>query len=763
MNHLKIALALCLTLFVAAPCRAVLLLKQSTAATVKLGPFVDDTDGKTAETALTISQADIRLTKNGGDIAQTNNAAGATHDELGYYDVPLDTTDTNTLGRLRVLVSESGALPVWQDFMVLPANTYDSLVAGSDALNADVDEWNGTAVASPATAGYPAVTIKDGTGTGEIDTASGLVRIVDGTGAGELNTSGGVAEARVVSTARVWFVDDSGSNADGFTPATAFTTLAGAESAATQGDTIIILPGTYSGAHTFSKDGITWQGADAITCIITHNSGDTVAVTGDNCTIRKLTITASAETSNGTALKINSTVGTLIEDCTIDGKFDGLIASAALRPTIRRCNILGTYDAANFTGCRQVRAEDTVFTSSAEHSTDAEFRAVVINDTTSTTIQLSTGQYLFTNCDFRITRTGTSAAASRTVACRAGGRGAFVNCHFMARATNASYTGAVYGLASEALFGATTPFYPGYAVVQGGTSRATTAGSGGAVDLHNSVSEAEIHVNAANYGTSSGAIYNDGPTAVLTWAAATRSLTVLDEDSTTLDLDATTIDLAAGAVDATAVATGAIDADAIAADALGASEIATDAVGAAELAAGAIVKGTEATGWNDPTVADIVAGTWDEPTTGNTTAGTFGAAVQTVFSLLPDSGDQIAGEDAVAAAAVATVDPDVISDSRTWIAQGYRARNIVEVEDGFIGTLALAPDLNDATTINSVSAVSITGAATVTATNLSVDRSRTIAHFTVPALTTTGTYTVKVTVTTVDGQTILTTATLKVQ
>ena len=88
------------------------ILKQSTAATIKLGPFVDDTDGKTAETALTIGQADIRLSKNGGDIAQSHNATGATHDELGYYDIPLDTTDTGTLGRLRVLVSKAGALPV---------------------------------------------------------------------------------------------------------------------------------------------------------------------------------------------------------------------------------------------------------------------------------------------------------------------------------------------------------------------------------------------------------------------------------------------------------------------------------------------------------------------------------------------------------------------------------------------------------------------------------------------------------------------------
>lgn len=113
------------------------LLKQSTAATIKLGPFVDDTDGKTVEDGLTISQADIRLSKNGGDIAQTNDATGATHDELGYYNVPLDATDTNTLGRLLVAVHESGALPVWQEYLVVTANVYDTLCS-TDSFDVNV-------------------------------------------------------------------------------------------------------------------------------------------------------------------------------------------------------------------------------------------------------------------------------------------------------------------------------------------------------------------------------------------------------------------------------------------------------------------------------------------------------------------------------------------------------------------------------------------------------------------------------------------------
>ena len=108
-------------------------LKQSTAVTIPAGPFLDDVDGKTTETGLSITQADIRLSKNGNDFAQTHNAAGATHDENGYYDVPLDSMDTDTLGCLRITISKSGALPVWEDFMILPAAVYNA-VFGSGSI-----------------------------------------------------------------------------------------------------------------------------------------------------------------------------------------------------------------------------------------------------------------------------------------------------------------------------------------------------------------------------------------------------------------------------------------------------------------------------------------------------------------------------------------------------------------------------------------------------------------------------------------------------
>ena len=48
-------------------------LKQSTAATPKIGPFLDSTDMITAKTALSIGQSDVLISKADGSIAQKND------------------------------------------------------------------------------------------------------------------------------------------------------------------------------------------------------------------------------------------------------------------------------------------------------------------------------------------------------------------------------------------------------------------------------------------------------------------------------------------------------------------------------------------------------------------------------------------------------------------------------------------------------------------------------------------------------------------
>ncbi|HRS28491.1 MAG TPA: hypothetical protein P5255_09515 [Phycisphaerae bacterium] len=106
-------------------------LRQGTEVTVKLGPFVDAADGATAETALSIDQADIRLSKAGGAFDETHVEDGAAHDEAGWYDVTLDADDTDTLGELVVSVQVAGALPVWERYTVVPAEVYDAVIGGT--------------------------------------------------------------------------------------------------------------------------------------------------------------------------------------------------------------------------------------------------------------------------------------------------------------------------------------------------------------------------------------------------------------------------------------------------------------------------------------------------------------------------------------------------------------------------------------------------------------------------------------------------------
>ena len=119
-------------------------IKEGSTPEIRIGPFLDDGDGKTPEPSLSIGQADIRLSKNGLDFAQRNSSSptNLTHDENGYYQLALNATDTNTVGRLDIAVSETGALPVLHHLYVVEENIYDALFApGADAFdsNARVD------------------------------------------------------------------------------------------------------------------------------------------------------------------------------------------------------------------------------------------------------------------------------------------------------------------------------------------------------------------------------------------------------------------------------------------------------------------------------------------------------------------------------------------------------------------------------------------------------------------------------------------------
>ena len=132
-------------------------LRQSTASqSVLIGPFVDSTDGVTAETGLTIANTDIRLSANGGNMA-AKNSGGGTHDEIGYYTITLDATDTATVGKLQLACSVSGAAPVYHTFWVLEENVYDEWFAASAAAGTSLEAiLTDTGTTIPGVLGTPA-------------------------------------------------------------------------------------------------------------------------------------------------------------------------------------------------------------------------------------------------------------------------------------------------------------------------------------------------------------------------------------------------------------------------------------------------------------------------------------------------------------------------------------------------------------------------------------------------------------------------------
>lgn len=114
-------------------------LRQSTATQARATPiFVDQTDGFTPETGLTIANTDVKLSKNGAATVN-KNSGGGTHIANGSYSLTFDATDSNTVGELSVTIVISGtARPVNFCYVVLEEVVYDLLfAAGSPVARAE--------------------------------------------------------------------------------------------------------------------------------------------------------------------------------------------------------------------------------------------------------------------------------------------------------------------------------------------------------------------------------------------------------------------------------------------------------------------------------------------------------------------------------------------------------------------------------------------------------------------------------------------------
>lgn len=169
-------------------------LRTNTAVIVTVGPFYDKTDGVTIENALTITNERITLTADtdagaaptlildnitGATTATANDLNYITAQDAGLMQLELAAADVNRLGRMFLSITDAANhVPVFHEFMVLTANSYDAMFDGTGiGIRADVRGWLGTAPVTPDTAGHPKVTVKSGAGTGEISLSVGEVTI----------------------------------------------------------------------------------------------------------------------------------------------------------------------------------------------------------------------------------------------------------------------------------------------------------------------------------------------------------------------------------------------------------------------------------------------------------------------------------------------------------------------------------------------------------------------------------------------------------
>lgn len=116
-----------------------MLLKQSTAQTVVIGPILD-ADGVAVTTAVVTN---ISIAKNGSAAALTTETL--THLANGYYTLALTTSNTNTLGILAAYVNNTAMSMTVFRWNVIAAQVYDSLVNGSDLLQIDIQQLVGSA------------------------------------------------------------------------------------------------------------------------------------------------------------------------------------------------------------------------------------------------------------------------------------------------------------------------------------------------------------------------------------------------------------------------------------------------------------------------------------------------------------------------------------------------------------------------------------------------------------------------------------------
>jgi hypothetical protein len=114
--------------------------KQSTAATLIVGPILDSTGAEYTSAVI----GDLSISKNGGTLTALAAAATLTHIANGQYTLVLTTGNLDTLGRAQITCNKSTYQMPPIGLVVVPAMVFDSMVLGTDVLQSDTIQFGGT-------------------------------------------------------------------------------------------------------------------------------------------------------------------------------------------------------------------------------------------------------------------------------------------------------------------------------------------------------------------------------------------------------------------------------------------------------------------------------------------------------------------------------------------------------------------------------------------------------------------------------------------
>ena len=126
-------------------------IRQNDTGKIRIGRFVDESDGKTPETGITLGAADAAYAVLGDDTEVDISGYTWAHraNQPGMYDLTLQTGITDTVGMIEICIHDTSVcLPVVNRFYVVEEQVYDALFAASAGGFLDTSTITGSAPAN---------------------------------------------------------------------------------------------------------------------------------------------------------------------------------------------------------------------------------------------------------------------------------------------------------------------------------------------------------------------------------------------------------------------------------------------------------------------------------------------------------------------------------------------------------------------------------------------------------------------------------------